>query len=106
LTTASKVGATSFDYGTAESYYDMYFVSIFKDDPNTFYMSSVKTDQKALTSGTTTLTWDDVAGNSKSKLNVADGYQGAGVYTAVPEPTSGLLLLLGVAGMALRRRRA
>ena len=25
---------------------------------------------------------------------------------AVPEPTSGLLLLLGVAGMALRRRRA
>lgn len=27
-------------------------------------------------------------------------------YSAVPEPTSGLLLLLGVAGMALRRRRA
>ncbi|MCR5413849.1 MAG: PEP-CTERM sorting domain-containing protein, partial [Kiritimatiellae bacterium] len=25
---------------------------------------------------------------------------------AVPEPTSGLLMLLGVAGLALRRRRA
>ena len=27
-------------------------------------------------------------------------------YSSVPEPTSGLLLLLGVAGLALRRRRA
>ena len=28
-----------------------------------------------------------------------------GWYTAVPEPTSGLLMLLGMAGLALRRRR-
>lgn len=26
-------------------------------------------------------------------------------FTAVPEPTSGLLLLLGVAGLALRRKK-
>ena len=32
--------------------------------------------------------------------------QAAGAWTAVPEPTSGLLMLLGMAGLALRRRRA
>lgn len=33
-------------------------------------------------------------------------FAGAGWYTAVPEPTSGLLMLVGLAGLALRRRRA
>ena len=34
------------------------------------------------------------------------GTAGSGTFTAVPEPTSGLLMLLGVAGLALRRRHA
>ena len=35
------------------------------------------------------------------------GYSSAGWYSqSVPEPTSGLLMLLGMAGLALRRRRA
>ena len=34
----------------------------------------------------------------------ADGYQGAGWYA--PEPTSGLLLLLGMAGLTLKGKRA
>ncbi len=33
-------------------------------------------------------------------------YATGGNFTAVPEPTSGLLLLLGVAGLALKRKRA
>ena len=38
-------------------------------------------------------------------MDAADGFNGAGWY-AVPEPTSGLLMLVGLAGLALRRRRA
>ena len=34
----------------------------------------------------------------------AAGTQGG--WTAVPEPTSGLLMLLGMAGLALKRKRA
>ena len=34
------------------------------------------------------------------------GVLGSGTFTAVPEPTSGLLMLVGLAGLALRRRRA
>ena len=42
---------------------------------------------------------------SRATLQAADGYSTAGWY-AVPEPTSGLLLLLGMAGLALKRKRA
>ena len=41
------------------------------------------------------------------KFTAAANFSGASWQTAsVPEPTSGLLMLLGVAGLALRRRRA
>ena len=36
----------------------------------------------------------------------ATATQAAGAWTAVPEPTSGLLLLLGMAGLALKRKVA
>lgn len=36
----------------------------------------------------------------------ASATSGSGAWSAVPEPTSGLLLLLGMAGLALKRKRA
>ena len=54
---------------------------------------------------------DDVDITVTSTKNVSKNFNmnnGTWNYTAnpIPEPTSGLLLLLGVAGLALRRRRA
>ena len=62
------------------------------------YASDMTTtvDDVYVVSGLTSDTWS------------GDGfvYATGGNFTAVPEPTSGLLMLLGMAGLALRRRRA
>lgn len=44
--------------------------------------------------------------NNENTANIAKPAVNFTVVEAAPEPTSGLLLLLGVAGLALRRRRA
>lgn len=51
------------------------------------------------------ITFSSMTTSSKLTLQAADGYSAAGWY-AVPEPTSGLLMLLGMAGLALRRKRS
>ena len=51
--------------------------------------------------GQATLGWDPKNITSGGMGNVTPGHVNS--FSAVPEPTSGLLLLLGVAGLALRR---
>jgi hypothetical protein len=83
----------------------MFFVALFDDSH--IYISSLKEDVAYPVSGTTPIQYDDLGTTSKTAaLDATGGFKGAAVYQAVPEPTSGLLLLLGVAGLALRRRRA
>ena len=48
---------------------------------------------------------DIAATTGSDSAPISGAYTGAGWY-AVPEPTSGLLMLIGMAGLALRRRRA
>ena len=59
--------------------------------------------------GTQTLTTDVVSTTLKTTGNTTLNFSTAissATWTAVPEPTSGLLMLLGMAGLALRRKRA
>ena len=60
-----------------------------------------------LTSDAISGTWD-VASLGDLELSTAgpSGWTAAGTAPVIPEPTTGLLVLLGVAGLALRRRRA
>ena len=47
-----------------------------------------------------------ISSNSSSLTSKTIGLTGNFTAASVPEPTSALLMLLGVAGLALRRRRA
>ena len=94
----------TFSYGEGGSNYDFYAVIVNGDN---LYFSNILENKAASTSATaTTLAFGTQA--TGSKLPAVEGFQGAGAWSAVavPEPTSGLLMLVGLAGLALRRRRA
>ena len=79
----------------------LYWAVVNGDD--LFISSTIERDISSI--GQTEYTWFNESGNV---FEGATSFGNAGWYTpgVVPEPTSGLLLLLGVAGLALRRKRA
>ena len=91
---AGAVAATTFtdDRLVGGNDYKVYFV--IEDNGKTF-TSAEKTGSAAATQ-TVTLSFG----------NMASATQNASNWAAVPEPTSGLLMLLGMAGLALKRKRA
>ena len=74
-------------------------------DDSKFYVTDVQTFDSAAGTLTTSIKWGDQEERS-SAANAWASATSSGGGENVPEPTSGLLMLLGMAGLALRRRRA
>ncbi len=101
LDSNSRLTAKGFEYGTAGNDYNFYMAIVSGDN---VFVSADK-GASAQASDTVTVAFSGI--KTATQTLKADGaYAGGGWYAAVPEPTSGLLMLLGIAGLALRRRRA
>lgn len=83
--------------------YDFYSILV---DGDTFFFSAAKAGQSVTDLGAAKESFALKTQSNSGLINNADaGYVGAGWYN-VPEPTSGLLLLLGMGALALRRKQA
>jgi hypothetical protein len=92
----------AFDYGSGGDTLDVYTAVLVGEN---IYLSASKSATLADV-GDATLGFTLGTNSKNAALDTA--FSAAGWYStsAVPEPTSGLLLLLGVAGLALKRKRA
>ena len=95
------VGSFTTEVGASSTQY-LAFVYTYTDGEDQWYMANVssfamgETPVDSAMNNVATV-WGGTAATSGT-ANMS--------WTAVPEPTSGLLLILGMAGLALRRRRA
>ena len=99
----ATVKTDNLDFSTTENtpYYALVLVGLDPDKDGTMdYFIANKATSNVNTAGAGT-----AVSNLAKNLGGAGGTAISG-WTAVPEPTSGLLLLLGMAGLALKRKRA
>ena len=104
LASNSQVTATEFSYGAAGNEYNFYMAIVNGDDVF-LSASAAASGQQADTTNVSFSGLGNATKNAFAESTATFAAKGAGWY-AVPEPTSGLLMLLGMAGLALRRRRA
>ena len=103
---AVDTGASFTDSSLAAGSQASFYVVALDTVNNGVYVSEL-TDVTVTDIGSVSLEfYHDAAYANGAFADTQTSFAGAGWYTAVPEPTSGLLMLVGLAGLALRRRRA
>ena len=111
---AGKIATTAtgneFSWGSAGDTLSAYFAIITQIDDKSYLFISEIASAEGPGTGTAKLQYSAKDASQAVAKKFAPGsatFGGSGWYTAaVPEPTSGLLLLLGMAGLALKRKQA
>lgn len=115
LTLATGAGQASYDYNSKNVAGGDFVTSTGADAGRQYYMVITYTDtaskktykytsSAATSSGLSSSALGEIAFTFNDTVSTKAGAKDA--WVVVPEPTSGLLMLLGFAGLALRRRRA
>ena len=92
----------------SDKYVDYFYAATFKSgDDNYIFLSdtyNVAVQASQVTAINTSLSGSTVAPDDTSTIQSGKVWDAA--PSAIPEPTTGLLVLLGIAGLALKRKRA
>lgn len=88
--------------GSTSSYYMVIYDNANIADAENYIVSSLKSVTTNAAGSDVNASFGSMKGTGSTNMFLTSSWQA----TAVPEPTSGLLMLVGLAGLALRRRRA